>query len=148
MTCEIIQPFLLASDIAIFIGVGARVKSIKLDDVQFEKRLDHEKAVIFDDDDFGSNTRVQLVRLGGGTYIKPHVHKVRSEVLQVVIGKGDVVVNGTVAATKPGEFVLIQPGDVHEVINRGKDSLVVAVFRINDPGDSDMIWVEEETAHA
>lgn len=124
------------------------MKAVKLNNVQFEKRLDHEKAVIFTDDDFGNNTRVQLVRLAPGIHIKPHVHKVRSEVLQVIVGTGDVMVNGSVQASKPGEFVLIQPNDVHEIINRGDDNLVVAVFRINDPGDSDMIWVEEETSNA
>lgn len=119
------------------------MKRVALDDIQYEPRLGHEKAVIFGDEDFGSKTKVQIVKLPANEHVKPHVHKVRTELLQVLAGTGEIVVNNEIAATKAGEFVLVEPNDVHEVINRGDEPFIVAVFRTNDPGDEDMMWVEE-----
>ena len=123
------------------------MKHIKPSDLQFEPQQGSERVFILNENDFGLNAKAQIVRVDPGQHLKPHVHKIRIELAQVMSGEGDIVVNGKAVVSKPGEFVLVEPGDVHTLINRGQDKFVVMVLTVNDPGPEDMIWVEEEAGN-
>ncbi len=92
-------------------------------------------------DDFGTNTKLQLMRLDPGKRIEPHHHNARTECFQIVSGNGEIKINGEVVASTADDVVLCEVGDVHEFINTSTTNpLTFLVIRTNDPGNEDMIW--------
>ena len=117
------------------------MKKLQLSDSQFEEREGYERAVLLNNDDFNSNTKLQLMRLAPGQRIKPHHHDVRTECFRIVSGRGQIKINGEVVASNDDDIVLCEPGDVHEFINTSaSEPLTFLVIRTNDPGNTDMVW--------
>ncbi|HSX15230.1 MAG TPA: hypothetical protein VLF40_00380 [Candidatus Saccharimonadales bacterium] len=119
---------------------------------QFEPRFGHEKAVVFDEADFGAPAKVQVIRIAPGESIKPHHHAIRTEAFVIVSGEGEIKIGGATAATSTTtsatpptvQLVLCKPGEVHEFTNTSRtEPLVVLVFRTNDNGNEDMIWEDQ-----
>ena len=121
------------------------MKHQKLSDSVFEPREGYERAVLFTESDFGSGTKVQLMRLNPGQTIPAHHHNYRTECFRIVSGRGEISINGSVAATSPDDLVLCQPGDVHEFRNLSDtEALTFLVIRTNDKGNEDMIWEDKQ----
>jgi len=119
------------------------MKQIKLSESSFEPREGYERSVLLTSDDFGANTKLQLMRLAPNQKIKPHHHNTRTECFRIVSGTGQIKINGEVVATTDNDVVLCEVGDVHEFINTSEtEPLTFLVIRTNDPGNEDMIWEE------
>lgn len=119
------------------------MKRLKLSESKFEQRESYERSVLFTTDDFGINTKVQLMRIPQNGGIRSHHHDVRTECLKILSGDGTIKVNGEIAASSPDDIVLIQPGDVHEFINNsGTEPFTFLVIRTSDPTHDDMIFEE------
>jgi len=119
------------------------MKHLKLSDSVFESREGYERSVLFAADDFGANTKLQLMRLAPGQRIKPHHHNSRTECFRIVSGNGEIKINGEIVASSENDVVLCEVGDVHEFINTSTtDPLTFLVIRTNDSGNDDMIWEE------
>lgn len=117
------------------------MKHIKLSESTFEPREGYERSVLLSSDDFGANTKLQLMSLAPGQRIKPHHHGARTECFRIVSGGGEIKINGQVVAQSEDDIVLCEPGDVHEFINTSDTvPLTFLVIRTNDPGNEDMIW--------
>jgi mannose-6-phosphate isomerase-like protein (cupin superfamily) len=117
------------------------MKKIKLSDCVFEQREGYERSIIYSSEDFGTNTKLQLIRLAPGQRIKPHHHEIRTECFRIVSGEGQIKINGQIVASNENDLVLCEPGDIHEFINKSTtETLTFLVIRSNDPGNSDMIW--------
>ena len=117
------------------------MKQIKLTDSTFEPREGYERSILLTSDDFGANTKLQLMRLAPSQSIKPHHHNTRTECFRIVSGSGEIKINGEVVATSDNDVVLCEPGDVHEFINTSAtEPLTFLVIRTNDIGNDDMIW--------
>jgi len=120
------------------------MKHIKLSDSKFESREGYERSILLTSDDFGANTKLQLMRLAPGQSIKPHHHNVRTECFRIVSGLGQIKINGQIIAETENDVVLCEPGDVHEFINTSAtEPFTFLVIRTNDPGNEDMIWEKE-----
>ena len=65
-----------------------------------------------------------------GQVANAHAHDDMYEVFFVASGSGLMTVNGTAHRLAPGVCILVEPGDVHEVKNIGKDVLVLTYFGI------------------
>ena len=119
------------------------MKHIKLSESIFEPRTTYERSVLLTNDDFGVNTKVQLMRIPARGGIKPHHHDVRTECIRIVSGDGSIKVNGEIVAASEDDVVLIEPGDAHEFINNSQaEPFTFLVIRANDPGNEDMIFEE------
>lgn len=117
------------------------MKHISLSDSEFESREGYERSVLLTPDDFGADTKLQLMRLAPGQVIKPHHHETRTECFRIVSGQGQIKINGEIVATSENDIVLCEPGDVHEFINTSSTvPLTFLVIRTNDPGNADMLW--------
>jgi mannose-6-phosphate isomerase-like protein (cupin superfamily) len=77
-------------------------------------------------DTIGSkNISVGLSIIPPGSSSNPHIHKGEEEVFYVVSGKGKVMLNRKKFNIKPGTFIYIKPGTLHQLINTGKEVLKV-----------------------
>jgi mannose-6-phosphate isomerase-like protein (cupin superfamily) len=117
------------------------MKHLKLTDSTFEPREGYERSVLLTSDDFGANTKLQLMRLAPSQSIKPHHHNQRTECFRIISGNGRIKINGEIVASTEDDIVLCQPGDVHEFNNLSdSEPFTFLVIRTNDPGNEDMIW--------
>lgn len=115
------------------------MKQVKLTGSTFELREGYERSVLLSSSDFGSNTKLQLMRLTPSQNIKPHHHNTRTECFRIVSGQGEIKINGEAVASSDNDIALCQPGDVHEFINTSTtEPLTFLVIRTNDVGNDDM----------
>ncbi len=81
----------------------------------------------------------QVVQVPPGSHIPPHSHTTSVEVYVVRRGACELIVNGEQFTMRPGDVILMEPGDVHELINRGDGVFELWVFKTN-AGESDTAW--------
>lgn len=84
---------------------------------------------------------VQVVVTPPGGHIPPHYHRASVEVYVVRRGVCVLIVNGERHELRVGDVVLMEPGDVHELTNRGEEEFEVLVVKTNVTG-GDSFWGE------
>jgi quercetin dioxygenase-like cupin family protein len=88
---------------------------------------------------------LQLVVVPPGSHIPPHSHATSVEVYVVRRGVCELVVNGEQREMRPGDILLMEPGDVHELTNHGAEAFELLVFKTNAaPGDT--AWEDPDVA--
>ncbi len=65
-----------------------------------------------------------------GEKVDSHLHNDMAEVFWVESGCGEIRINDVAYVFARGTAVLVEPGDVHEIINTGADDLVVNYFGV------------------
>ena len=72
---------------------------------------------------------MNVVTIAPGQTVRPaHAHPNGEEIIFVVSGRGQVLVEGEVAALSEGCAVLFSPGSIHMVRNNGTKPLKLACF--------------------
>ena len=88
---------------------------------------------------------LQVVVVPPGSHIPPHSHATSVEVYVVRRGMCELVVNGEQREMQPGDVLLMEPGDVHELTNHGAEAFELLVFKTNAaPGDT--AWEDPDVA--
>ena len=82
---------------------------------------------------------LQVVVVPPGSHIPPHSHRTSVEVYVVTRGVCELIVNGQRHTMRPGDVLLMEPGDVHELTNRGEEAFEVLVFKTNIR-EGDTMW--------
>ena len=65
----------------------------------------------------GPNMNFAIVQFNPGQDYTAHYHNIMEENFYILEGEMDIVVDGTVYTLKKGDFIHIDPGKVHYVIN-------------------------------
>jgi quercetin dioxygenase-like cupin family protein len=90
----------------------------------------------------GPRINFALVQFQPGQDFLAHYHNVMEENFYVLEGEVDIVVNGTVYHLIPGQFIHIEPNEIHYVINNGTQTVkmvsILAPFQ-----DSDKVEVKD-----
>lgn len=81
----------------------------------------------------------QIVQVPPGSHIPPHSHATSVEVYVVRRGACELIVNGERHTLRPGDVILMEPGDVHELSNHGDEVFELLVFKAN-AADGDLMW--------
>ncbi|MBQ3701718.1 MAG: cupin domain-containing protein [Oscillospiraceae bacterium] len=66
----------------------------------------------------GPRMNFALVQFQPGQDFPAHYHNIMEENFYILEGKVDIVVDGTVHTLEPGQFIHIEPGEIHYVLNR------------------------------
>ena len=66
----------------------------------------------------GPRSNFALVAFGPGEDFQAHYHNIMEENFYILEGEVDIVVDGVVNHLTKGQFIHIEPGEVHYVINR------------------------------
>ena len=90
------------------------------------------KKVMLDNGDLPHLTNFSQATFAPGQTASPHAHQDMSEVFFVSAGQGIMRLSGTDYDLTPGVCIAIEPGEIHEVINTGKENLVLTYFGIAD----------------
>lgn len=122
------------------------MKRINLKDVEWTGRFAHQKAILFTEDDLNSKgSKVQVIKIQPDGVIEPHFHKIRTEIFVVLKGKGTITLGDEHIQSNENDFFLCQPNTVHTFKNNSTEDFIVAVIRTNDTGDTDMLWVKDQS---
>lgn len=92
----------------------------------------------------GPRMNFALVQFQPGQDFKAHFHRVMEENFYILEGSVDVVVDGTVHHLSSGQFIHVEPNEIHYVINNGKET-VKMVSTLAPFQDSDKVDVEGYT---
>ena len=86
-----------------------------------------------------------LIRFAEGAEVKPHFHKTHDEIVYVIKGSGQMLVNDKWADVKPGTVHFNPMNKVHSTRNTGKDPLVVLSIYTPSMKEPDRNFVESKT---
>ena len=83
------------------------------------------------------------VTIAPGKRSLPHFHKESDESYLILSGKAEMVINAQHFELSPGEAVLIEPQEVHQIFNPGLEDLVflavcVPAWRPDDSYDAEV----------
>ena len=68
---------------------------------------------------------INVARFIEGAEVKPHLHKTHDEMVYVLKGSGQMLINGKWMDVKPGTFHFNPMNKVHATRNTGKEHLVI-----------------------
>lgn len=86
-----------------------------------------------------SGALVQIVTIPPGSHVPAHYHQTSIEVYHVLRGECDIEVNGERHTLRPGDIMLMEPGDVHALTGTGEEPFELLVFKTN-AADGDTLW--------
>ena len=75
--------------------------------------------------DTGKYTQVVIMSIPPGGDIGEEVHKDTDQVLYLVQGRGEVIINGKTSAYEAGDLVLVAAGERHNFVNTGSRALKI-----------------------
>lgn len=70
-----------------------------------------------------SHSLAQIV-LSPGCASQPHYHPTAEETYHILSGAGEIRIDDTRRAIKPGDSIYVAPGAVHQITNTGPDNLI------------------------
>ena len=92
----------------------------------------------------GPRMNFALVQFQPGEDFTAHYHNVMEEDFFILEGKVDIVVDGVVSTLEPGQFIHIEPGEIHYVKN-AYDAPVKMVSTLAPFQESDKVEVPDYT---
>lgn len=99
----------------------------------------YRKHILLDGEELQSDgARVQIVTIEAGDTIADHYHQTTREFYIVLQGRCRLTVNGETVVIRRDDMLLIEPGDVHRLMNQGSIPFVLLVFKTN--GENDTLW--------
>ncbi|QJA05428.1 cupin domain-containing protein [Thermosulfurimonas marina] len=66
---------------------------------------------------------VSLLEIAPGVEIPVHTHETQADSIYVLSGEGEAYVEGSWQKIRPGDYLLIPPGEEHGVRNTGREPL-------------------------
>jgi mannose-6-phosphate isomerase-like protein (cupin superfamily) len=111
------------------------MKLIKLDDTP-EKASSHNarirKRELLANGDVARITNYARAIFPPGEKADAHSHADMTEVFTVESGCGDIRIDDVAYVFSAGTTIVVEPGEVHEIINTGSTDLVVTYFGVLD----------------
>lgn len=92
----------------------------------------------------GPRMNFALVQFQSGQEFPAHYHNVMEEDFYIMEGEVDIVVDGVVNHLKAGQFIHIEPGEIHYVINNS-DKVMKMVSTLAPYEEVDKVTVENYT---
>ena len=109
------------------------MKLIKINELP-EKGVSHNarirKKEIVSRGELGAITNYARAAFPPGEIAGSHLHNDMAEVFTVESGCGEIRIDDVAYVFSAGTVVVVEPGEVHEIINTGEDELVVTYFGV------------------
>lgn len=110
----------------------------------WQKNKDYyKKVLLYGPDIKGKIGQIQEVKFKADSMTNPHYHKVQEEIFYVLSGSAKIIINDRELRTHPGELIICEPNEIHQVINDTSQDFHLLVFKIN-PKKEDIFWAKEQ----
>ena len=113
--------------------MGYPMRYIKIDSLPDEPGVHNpeiSKKTICREDDLPNIINFGLVTYKPGQIVDAHSHENFYEVFYFNSGKGVIRVNGMEYSIQPDVCILLEPNDIHEMINSGDEDLQHLFFQV------------------
>jgi mannose-6-phosphate isomerase-like protein (cupin superfamily) len=109
------------------------MKLVKINELP-EKGVSHNQRIrkreILANGELGPITTYARAVFPPGEKAESHLHDDMAEVFVVEAGSGEIRINDVAYVFSAGTAVIVEPGDVHEIVNTGATDLVVTYFGV------------------
>jgi quercetin dioxygenase-like cupin family protein len=117
------------------------MKKIEIDPKKWQQLPGYRRNILLTGADLHSpGSQVQIVTMNPGDSIPGHYHKTSHEVYSVLQGQCTLTVDGQEIILRPGTLLTIEPGDIHQLHNHGREMFELLVFKTNS-GQDDTFWI-------
>ena len=117
-----------------------QMKIIKFNSKKWDDKKGYSKRVLLNDKELRKpGVIVQEVKIKVGDVAKNHLHKKQTEIFYFMTSNGYWIVNGKKITPKLGDILVIEPFDVHSVVNNTDKDYFYLCFKINYEQD-DFYW--------
>lgn len=107
-----------------------RYSSLKdIDEVGVSHNPEIKKKVFISKGQIPHLTQLARVTFKSGQIATSHIHQDMYEIFNVESGTGVITVDNNKYDLTPGVCITVDPGEKHEVVNNGKDDLILTVTR-------------------
>lgn len=114
-------------------GSELKMKLIKTNELP-EQGVSHNarirKQVILENGEIGSITNYARALFPPGEKAGAHSHDDRVEIFTVEAGRGEIRIDDVAYVFSVGLTVVVEPGEVHEIVNTGNSELVLTYFGV------------------
>ena len=107
-----------------------KVSLTQLPEIGVSHNPEIKKKVMLNSNDVPHITNFSQARFAKGQAADAHSHDKMYEVFLFESGKGIIHVNNEEYLIEQGVCVMVEPGEIHEIINTGSRELVVTYFGI------------------
>ena len=115
------------------------MKFIRLNDREPVQAEGYTKHILLDAEDLQSDgARVQVVTIQPGDTIADHYHRETREFYLVLQGRCQLTVNSQTSILRRDDMMLMEPDDIHKLVNHGNIPFVLLVFKTN--AEQDTFW--------
>ncbi|MFH1126597.1 MAG: cupin domain-containing protein [archaeon] len=111
--------------------------------VRWTDKKGYTAQIFLDFKEEGNNSRFVLIKMEPHTEIKPHHHTRIKEILYITKGTGNIVVNDIERRCKPEDIILVEPSEIHRMINDTDDTFEWLEFKMNDPKENDIFFEDD-----
>jgi quercetin dioxygenase-like cupin family protein len=110
----------------------------------WDDRQWYSKKIFVTDLELGTpGAHVQQVKIKPHDIAKNHYHKVQTEIFYFLNENGYFIVNGKRVPAKTGDVIVIEPWDMHEVVNDTDEDFLYMAFKLNYKQE-DLYWEADE----
>jgi len=116
---------------------------IKKSQIGWEREGDYDRYVIHPFSSKPLDTiQIQIVKIYPRMIVKKHYHSEQYEFMYVLSGSVRFEVNGREDVVHSGDFMIVEPNEVHSVNNYTNVSAKILVFK-HGGSAKDIIWIDE-----
>ena len=116
------------------------MKPIKFEEIARELAPGYARYILLNGEDLQcAGARAQIVIIQPGDGIAGHFHLATREFYFVLQGRCLLTVDGASSILRPGDMLLMEPGNVHSLTNSGSIPFMLLVFKTN--AEEDTHWV-------
>ncbi len=108
------------------------MKYIKSSDKSWDDKKGYSKKVFLTEEELNTKgAHVQQIKIKPHEVAKNHHHKIQTEVFYFLNNNGYFVVNGNKIDITTGDIIVIEPNDIHAVVNNTNDDFLYLAFKVN-----------------
>lgn len=119
------------------------MKYIDRKKVEWNKKKGYMAQIFFDFKEKGNNSRFVLIKMEPHTKIRPHYHTKIKEILFITKGTGKIIIKNEERHCKPEDIILIEPEEIHKMINDTENTFEWLEFKMHDPEEDDIFFPDD-----
>ncbi len=119
------------------------MKYIDRKKVPWVEKRGYTAQIFLDFKEKDNNSRFVLIRMKPHTEIKAHYHKKIKEILFVTKGSGKMIVEDKEINAMQEDIILIEPNEIHSMMNDTDDIFEWLEFKMCDPKENDLFFLDD-----
>jgi len=113
---------------------------VRAEEKEWSEKEGYSKKVFLTDADLKQpGIHVQEIKIKPNETAKNHYHKKQTEIFYFLNNNGYFIVNGRKIDVRPGDIIVVQPMDEHEVVNNTDSDFLYMAYKFNYDAE-DLYW--------